>query len=268
MPLLVETPRKPARISASRLRRTLLILGVCWLALSTAWIARRWWAVRILQDPANAGKILLGWEMPSWFSSHPEFAQLGRLWPTSHVNELQVFDAPADAQKLAWAIRVCGSLQQISLRFLQSPADSHALLHTLGPQPSLRLLTLDEVAMENDEILLQFLQRSPHLRSLLLRNVNFSGAHFPTLLDLDEVAIIATPFSDAGLAAILHCPVLRQLTLVDTSTTGFGLRQVPRWKQDALKNFHIEGTILSYEEREELQAMAQTIFPDGGMTIH
>jgi hypothetical protein len=248
--------------SPHRLRRTLLLLGACWLLLSTAWVARRWRAVYILEKAADSGELTMNWNIPFWLSPSGD-EKWTRLWPTSHLTQISTEGYFTDARAVAWAVRVCGPMENLWV----NRGDGAATVRPISISPSLQR-ELQDLHISLDEYAITVLLReSPKLQNLFIRNVPFSGAHFPTMPALETVIIARTPLSDTGLAAVLRCPALRQFLLNDSAVTAAGFRQVPQWKQKALTEFSIAAPGLTEEELHELRIMAVTLFPKGGMTI-
>jgi hypothetical protein len=241
------------------LRRTLLILGACWLVLSTAWVARRWRAVRIL-DKAEASGVYCHWQTNGWLPYKWE-----RLLPTSRIIDISVDrnfvnsqlanghfdDGPfPSGRALAWAVRRCGAVQYLRVSHdARASADDlrevRAFLLGLDQQPELQVVDLTRVALKSDEIVKLF-------------------GGFPAV---QKVGIHYTPLSDEGLAAVLRSTDLRQCWLVETAVTPAGVRQVPQWKQKALKEFVVLNENLSEEDCKKLQTILETTCPDVKSTI-
>jgi hypothetical protein len=219
------TPRPPRRI-----RRTLLILGACWIALGTAWGARRWWAVRILEKAEAAGNVVT-WEQPLW--ADPNWS---RLLPLTRLRDIDVRARIANGRELAWAVRTCGGLERLSVSEREeTDDDTPAFLRRLGPQPRLRSLSIASYPLTDEETPL-FLGGFPHLYDLSLSGGKYSGANFPHLGWLRAVNFQSMPFSDAGLAGMLRCPDLFSCTLIDTEITPAGVQwlaqQKPKWLEE------------------------------------
>jgi hypothetical protein len=211
--------------SPRRVRRVLLILGACWMVLSTAWVARRWWAVRILDAEAEYGGEF-DWQLPS--EAEPEEStSWARLWPSSHVTEVRLHRGSGFDPKLAWAVQVCGRLNRIKLNPISldgpitDPRESLAWLAQLGHQPALQELCIDELPVTDQE-LATVLAHYPGLRTLWLRMTKCTGANLPVMKSLETVETYFTPISDAGLAALLRQPAVQAIGIDHTEVTRAG----------------------------------------------
>jgi hypothetical protein len=245
----------------SRVRRTLLILGACWMVLSTAWVARRWYAVRILEKDAQYG-MLCEWQLVRG-EDHEEQARWAMLWPTSHIRKLGLYRASGYPPRLAWAVKVCARLEEIEIRKspreMDEPMDPRevgAFLAGLGSQPELRTLTIEEVDLTDAEVG-PLLARSPRLRELGLNLTDCTGANFPVLKELESVGTYFSPISDAGLAVLLRCPALQTINIRYGEITRAGILQIPQLRQPALKELYLHRARVSKSEAEELAGRVQ-----------
>jgi hypothetical protein len=268
-----------------RLRRSLLILGASWLIFSSAWIARRWWAVQVLHAAEDAGKATTIWDTPSWLPD-PSLRKWSKLWPTSRLKELSLTLYDTNVQALARAVRVCGPVEVLYVGDGGDGDAGQTFLAKLGAQRKLTSLELANVSLEDEKlaaILSQFpelnqlhlgslrisgprfpalLGQSSKLRTLRLSYVEFSGPQSFTLPNLEEAFFEGTPLSDAGLAALLHSPALLTCWLVETSITPAGLRQLPQWKQPRLRGFTYGGFDAQSGEFLKLQPSLQKACPE------
>jgi hypothetical protein len=256
------TKRIQACAPAHRVRRTLLILGACWLVLSTAWVARRWRAVRILEASDAAREVSAVWQSPAWLGK----SAWRKLWPASRIKVLYTDGRIADGKSVGWAVRVCGVQEYLQVSKTSGPSQVRLFLLSLGPQPFLENISLANVPLDEHEIA-TLLRGCPRLRHLTLHNVPFSGADFPELPLLERAGFRSIPLSDAGLAALLRGPALRTFDLRKTAVTAQGVRQIPQGKPKTLEDFVIEAPGLTQAEIEEFQAMIQTHFPSGKTLI-
>jgi hypothetical protein len=246
-----------------RTRRTLLILGACWIALSTAWIACRWWAVHILETSPG---VVCTWKLPTW-TTH----RWSKLLPTSRVTDLKIGGRVDHPAKLLWAMRRCGPIDSLlidpdAMPGWSEPSASLAFLTSLGPQPRVRSLHLAGLSLD-DQQAAAVLHQFPGLQKLSLHWVQYSGEHFPTLPTLQDVEIYFTPISDSGLAAVLRSPSLRTCKLAYTRVSLDGLRQMPQWKQKALIQFTCTFRELPKDELEILRQTIQLACPEVQTTI-
>jgi hypothetical protein len=250
-----------------RLRRTLLILGVCWMVLSTAWVARRWWAVRILEKAERAREVKCEWDWPNW--SFPLPTTWRRVLPTARISWLNLDGQLTDGAKLAWAVRTCGGAEELLVSGPRSrakpsldaalPAEKREFLLRLGRQPTV-LLALYSVRLGDDEMAM-ILSQFPKLEDLTMHGGSYSGAKFPLLPSLESVDLHDTPFTDEGLAAVLRSAALRECVLEKTAVTPAGLLRVSQEKPKSLESLRFVNAELRQEAREQMQAEFKARWP-------
>jgi hypothetical protein len=249
--------------SPRRVRRALLLLGACWLVLSTAWVARRWWAVRILDaEAAVEYGMECEWQLP-FEAELEERTRWARLWPSSHVTKVSLYRATGIDPKLAWAVQVCGRLERIKVISVDGPADPRELLAwlaQLGEQPGLQELWIDEVSL-TDEDLASALAHYPGLRILWLSMTKCTGANLPVMPSLEIVETSFSPISDAGLAALLRQPAVQSISIVHGEVTRAGVLQIPPLRRAGLEELHIHSFRLKQSELPELDATIRAAGP-------
>jgi hypothetical protein len=257
-----------ATMNPHRVRRTLLILGACWLVLSTAWVARRWYAVAIVEDFVDDPAVDAVWSHPAWTK-----APWTRLLPTSQLVFLNIGSPPANGAQLAWAVRVCGLVDGLELTpdvaegvTPGDPDQARAFLRGLGRQPGVKRLRIAWDALTAPEIP-AVLEQFPQVVELHLRLPGYAGAHFPVLPALREVTFQDTPVSDEDLQWILRCPALQSCELCETAVTLAGVRQIAQWRQKALGQFILDNRDLTEEQIEEMRAAMAATCPEIGTSI-
>jgi hypothetical protein len=254
--------------SPRRLRRALLILGACWLVLSTAWVARRAWAVLILEG--NPGfNVGTAWQVP--FQAGQVGATSIPLWvkllPISYIQSIGLSSSDNYTPETGWAVKVCGRVDEVLI--IGTPRGNRRMdgqkaaifLAALGPLPELRKLTIREVNM-TDADLAPLLAGYPQLRKLQMLTTVWTGADFPAMQQLERIVIYDSPISDAGLAAILHSPALQSIDITQGEITSDGIRQIPRDRQPALREISIHGAKIADDEEEKLNDLLQAACPD------
>jgi hypothetical protein len=257
--------------SPRRVRRILLLLGVCWMVLSTAWVARRWWAVRILDKHPYFNPSSYRWHLG--YESQDEFGDV-HLWvkllPTSYIEGLS-FDGDATIDpKLGWAVRVCGRVQYLDFHVKQNfssepPAVDSAkymdFVEKIGPLPELEELGIEEVDLQDAE-LASVLERYPRLQVLRLFMTPNTGAKFPKMERLETCIVYDAAISDEGLAAILRCPALKSLQIYRGRVTKAGLLRIPQFRRPALREVKMEALPLTRQEALEVMQAIQAACPD------
>jgi hypothetical protein len=249
----VTIAMKPAH--PRRLRRTLLILGVCWLALSTAWVARRWWAVRSVNQAMIFSSFDV-WDLP--FNKQSPWL---KFFPTARVTGIYSATIRDNGQRLGWALRTCGPVNQIAVN--GGWPEIQAFLRALGPEKELRTLAIDD-ARTTYESFWPILRQFPNLEYLHLTGMSGHWKDFPRMEALQSIEVHGFPgdelqFSDEDLATLLQrCPALTELRLSQGSVTREGLLNIAQWRPARLVKISILwSTLDQQDEKEFMDQMAR-----------
>jgi hypothetical protein len=252
--------------SSRRVRRALLLLGACWLVLSTAWVARRWWAVRILETEAAVEYgTECRWQL-AFGKGSSGIEWWARLWPTSHVKEVAIYRRAGFTPGLAWAVRVCGRLEGVSAKaagpeISGDDREMRALLTALGPQPGVLFLGIEEVEV-TDADLAALLPQLPGLRELVLWDTSCTGANFPVMPSLESVGTLRSPISDAGLTALLRQPALKSMVIFSDEVTPAGVLQVSQLRRAGLTEMRVCSERIGQREGQRLEETVRAACPD------
>jgi hypothetical protein len=245
-----------------RFRTALWLVLAGWMVFSTAWLTRRWMAVRILDAAGERLEVNCHWELPRW-AKPPD--PRWKLLPCARVISIDVSSSLQDGRELAWAVQRCGPLSGMGVSFdtdrVEDGREVRAFLRELGRQKQAVAIEMKNVPLENSE-LTDLLKRLPNLEILTLTNMPVSGAGFPPLAALRIVSISNSPISDEGLAALLRCPSLNTLNLVNTEVTLAGIRQLPHWRQKELAAFEFSNGAIAPKTQREMRAALQQSCPD------
>jgi hypothetical protein len=225
--------------------------------LGTAWLARRWWAVRILDDGTGINYVT-AWHVPFEGQTGMDAVPLWvKLLPLSYIQSIEIYGSDHYPPEIAWAVKVCGRVDEVLIHGIprgDEPQDAQAtctFLASLGPLPELKRLQIRDMNLTDAE-LAPLLAGYPRLRELWLWATAWTGAGFPVLKELELIVIYDSPVSDAGLTAMLRSPALRSVEISQGWMTRDGLRQIPRDRQPALRDISIIGAKIAAEEVAEL----------------
>lgn len=127
-----------------------------------------------------------------------------------------------DVKAAAWAIKVLGSLKEISIQ--DGGEEVMIFLRHVGTQPRLEDLFSFRAHSVTDE-LSRILPRFPNLRRIAIESTGFTGKGFPVLRELTDTDFSASPITVNGLHAIAACPKLKAIKIRDHPSPTRELRE-------------------------------------------
>lgn len=183
-----------------------LLLGF----LVCQWILERGRALAKLEKECAAG-LQVQWCVPSWAEDQP---YLARLWPGAYLGKVHIDYPMKDAAALGDLLCHFGSLETLSIGAGEAD-EIHLLLSHCGDQPHLKSLMIFNV--EVDDRILPVLAKWHSIETLAMVPNELTGEEFPSMPHLRSIDMAYSRINDKGLVLLTSCPVLEDLHISSTS---------------------------------------------------
>jgi hypothetical protein len=246
------TKKRMLWISAAAI---MLMLGL----LACRWILERGRALATLEKECEAG-LHVQWRMPSWAEDQP---YLSRLWPGSTLGKVQIDYPMKDAAVLGDLLCHFGSLETLSIGAGEAD-EIHLLLSHCGDQPHLKSLLIFNV--EVDDRILPVLAKWHSIETLAMVPNELTGERFPLMPNLRSIDMSYSRVSDKGLVQLIESPKLEDLKFSATSLTSSALVQAARIGKGHLRRLWLSEVYLkdgdTDKERDKVRETVKKMAPE------
>jgi len=230
----------------------MLMLGL----LACRWILERGRALATLEKECEAG-LHVQWRVPSWAENQP---YLARLWPGSTLGKVHIDHPMKDASALGDLLCHFGSLETLSIGAGEAD-EIHLLLSHCGDQPHLKSLLIFNV--EVDDRILPVLAKWHSIETLAMVPNELTGERFPSMPHLRSIDMDYTRINDKGLVQLTSCPVLEDLHFSSTSLTSSAIIQAVSAGRAHLRRLNLSSIELSdgktaNDQNKLIEAVHQT----------
>lgn len=227
--------------------------------LACRWILERGRALATLEMECEAG-LHVQWRVPSWAEDQP---YLARLWPGSTLGKVQIDYPMKDAAALGDLLCHFGSLETLSIGAGEAD-EIHLLLSRCGDQPHLKSLMIFNV--EVDDRILPVLAKWHSIETLAMVPNELTGERFPLMPNLRSIDMSYSRVSDKGLVQLIESPKLEDLKFSATSLTSSALVQAVRTGKGHLRGLWLSEVNLkdgdTDKERDKLRETVKLIAPE------
>jgi len=224
-------------------RRRVVLIFVTAFLLATGGVACRWLlergrALAVLETEQAAG-LRIQWETPAWAQDQP---YLARLWPGAALASVHIDYQVHDAAALGDALKHFGSVGRLSIGQGEMEA-VHQVLSHCGSQPHLKSLLIFNV--EVDDRILPILEKWQAIESLAMVPNELTGEKFPRMPNLRSIDIAYSRINDKGLVQLASCPMLADVHLSSTSLASSAIIQAVSVGRAHLRNLHLSNIELT-----------------------